>query len=163
MGYIDKSLMDGEHIVYRTRIHWAIFLGPIILFAISLILASGASEGAKALFGFLFFIPAIWLISAAISRRTAEFGITNKRVLIKTGFIKRNSVETLLLKVEGIEVNQGILGRILNFGTVVIRGTGGSYNPFKKIADPIEFRKIAQEQINKAQSGVFSPPPPINP
>jgi len=80
---------------------------------------------------------------------TSEFGITDKRVLIKTGFIQRNSHEILLSKVEAIKVNQGLLGRMLDFGTIALTGTGGTQDPFKNIVKPLEFRKQAQEQISK--------------
>ena len=149
MGYIDKNLMDGEKIIYRTKLHWIVFLGPLILFLIGIILMldqKTAPGGA-----IFFFVAIIWVIAAIISRATSEFGISDKRVLIKVGWISRNSLETLLTKVEGIQVKQGILGRIFKYGTIVISGTGGTHNPFKKITDPITFRKIAQEQINKAQ------------
>ena len=118
----------------------------------------------------LLFIPAIWLFSlggniakilayilmvgvlgtgliAVIERRTSEFAVTNKRVLIKTGLIRRHSLETLLSKIESIGVDQSILGRILGFGTIVISGTGGSKEPFHRIADPMMFRRRVQEQI----------------
>jgi len=149
MGYIDKNLMQGEKIIYRTKLHWILFLGPVILFVIGIILMfnhDSAPAGA-----ILLFVAIIWVIAGLISRATSEFGIRDKRVLIKVGWIRRDSLETLLTKVEGIQVKQGILGRILNCGTIVISGTGGTHSPFKKITDPITFRKIAQEQINKAQ------------
>ena len=143
MGYIDKNLMDGEKIIYRTKLHWIVFLGPVILFLIGIILMfdqKAAPGGA-----IFFFVAVIWVIAAIISRATSEFGISDKRVLIKVGWISRNSLETLLTKVEGIQVKQGILGRIFKYGTIVISGTGGTHNPFKKITDPITFRKVAQK------------------
>jgi uncharacterized membrane protein YdbT with pleckstrin-like domain len=87
----------------------------------------------------LLFIPAVWLYFVG--------AVTNKRVLIKTGLIRRHSLETLLSKIESIGVAQSILGRILGFGTIVISGTGGSKEPFHKIADPMQFRRRVQEQI----------------
>ncbi len=92
-------------------------------------------------------IAAIAGISAIIKYSTSEFGITSKRVLIKTGLIRRNSVEVLLNKVEGIQVNQNITGRILGYGSVTVSGTGGTKDPFNKISSPLEFRKKVQEQI----------------
>ena len=86
-----------------------------------------------------------------ITYSTSEFGVTNKRVLVKVGFIKRHSLETLLTKVEGISVDQGILGRILGYGSIVITGTGGTKEPFHKINAPFEFRKQVQEQIATVQ------------
>ena len=86
-------------------------------------------------------------LSAIIERRSSEFAVTNKRVLIKTGLIRRHSLETLLSKIESIGVAQSLLGRILGFGTIVISGTGGSKEPFHRIADPLMFRRRVQEQI----------------
>jgi len=150
MGYIDKNLTDGEQIIYRTKLHWIVFLGPIIFFALGIF--SVSDQKYAPLGGVFLFIAIIWALASSISRATSEFGISNKKVLIKVGWIKRNSLETLLPKVESIQVEQGILGRIFNFGTIIIRGTGGTHNPFKKMSDPLTFRKIAQEQINKTQS-----------
>src|SRR5205085_1676191 len=84
-----------------------------------------------------------------IRYKTSDFVLTNKRVLVKVGFIRRTSVETFLQKVEGIQVDQSIAGRILNFGTIVICGTGGSRDYFARIANPLEFRKRVQQQIEQ--------------
>jgi len=102
--------------------------------------------------GALFLLLAILTgIASFIRYSTSEFGITNKRVLAKVGFIRRNSLEVLLSKVEGIQVNQGILGRILGFGSIVVSGTGGTKDPFHKISAPLEFRRRVQEQITAVQ------------
>jgi uncharacterized membrane protein YdbT with pleckstrin-like domain len=150
MGYIDENLMSGEKVVYRTKLHWIVFLRPIIFIILAFIFLASGKKIAPV--GRLFFLIAIvWEVLAFISFKTSEFGITNKRVLIKVGFIRRNSLETLLQKVEGIQVNQGILGRIFNYGTILIKGTGGTINPFHKIEAPMEFRKKVQEQIASIQ------------
>ena len=86
-------------------------------------------------------------IPAWIDRATSEFAVTNKRVIIKVGWIRRRSLETLLTKVEGIEVNQGIWGRVFDYGTIVITGTGGSKETFARIGAPLLFRRKVQEQI----------------
>jgi len=150
MGYIDQNLMSGEHVVYRTKLHWIVFLWPIIFIILAFVFFASGKE--TAILGTLFFLIAILsAVLAFISLKTSEFGVTNKRVLIKVGFIRRNSLETLLQKVEGIQVNQGILGRIFNYGTILIKGTGGTSNPFHKIEAPMEFRKKVQEQIASIQ------------
>ena len=110
MGYIDDNLMSGEQVIYRTRLHWMVFLGPIIFAVIAVMFFAVRSA---AVGGFFFLLVIIWGISVFISFKTSEFGITNKRVLFKIGFIRRSSLEILLTKIEGIQVNQGILGRIL--------------------------------------------------
>jgi uncharacterized membrane protein YdbT with pleckstrin-like domain len=90
-------------------------------------------------------------ITSLIARATSEFAITNKRVLIKTGWIRRYSLETLLTKVESIRVDQSVLGRMLDYGTVIINGTGGSKESFHKIAEPMMFRRRVQDQISASE------------
>jgi uncharacterized membrane protein YdbT with pleckstrin-like domain len=143
--------MDGEELFYSTKLHWMVFMRPIFLFLLSIFLFFFPVFGLDidVFFGITSLLFAIILgVSSFISFKTSEFGITNKRVLFKVGFIKRSSLETLLVKVEGIKVSQGILGRIFNYGTIVITGTGGSHSPFHRIENPLEFRKKVQEKIN---------------
>lgn len=89
-----------------------------------------------------------WL-TAFVSYQTSEYGLTNKRVLVKVGFIKRQSLEIFLQKIEGIKVNQSIFGRFFGYGTIIIIGTGGTQNFFSLIQDPLVYRKKVQEQIEK--------------
>lgn len=140
MSYIEKNLLNGESILYRAKLHWVVFLWPVIWFIVGMIFIAS--------FGALFLLIAIVTgLVSFLSYTTSEFGITNKRVIVKVGFIRRNSLEVLLNKVEGIQVNQGILGRILDFGSITVSGTGGTKDPFHKINAPLEFRKRVQEQI----------------
>ena len=139
--------MPGEQIVHRANLHWLVFLLPILLFIAAIWLFSVGGNIAKFLAVFLIVGVLVTGLIAVIERRTSEFAVTNKRVLIKTGLIRRHSLETLLGKIESIGVAQSILGRILGFGTIVISGTGGSKEPFHKIADPMMFRRRVQEQI----------------
>jgi uncharacterized membrane protein YdbT with pleckstrin-like domain len=148
MSYIEQNLMTGENILYRGRLHWVVFLWPAIWFVIAIIFfASGVAAA-----GGLFLLGAVVTgIVSFVTYTTSEFGITNKRVIVKVGFIRRNSLEVLLTKVEGIQVNQGILGRILDFGSIAVTGTGGTRDPFHNIDAPLEFRRKVQEQIASAQ------------
>lgn len=150
MSYIEKNLMNGESILYRGKLHWVVFLWPIIWFIVAIIFFSSGGDAAAA--GSLFILIAIATgIASFINFKTSEFGVTNKRVIVKVGFIRRNSLEVLLTKVESIQVNQGILGRILGFGSITVSGTGGTKDPFHKIDAPLEFRKKTQEQIAAVQ------------
>jgi uncharacterized membrane protein YdbT with pleckstrin-like domain len=96
--------------------------------------------------GFFLLVGIIWFINALIRYLTSEFAITNKRIIIKVGLIKRITLEMNREKIESIGVDQGILGRIFNYGTIVISGTGSTKQIFKAIVNPIQFRKIAQEK-----------------
>ena len=109
----------------------------------------GAEEKYMSLATLVFLLAIYWLIKALIQFISSEFALTNKRVLLKHGFIKRDSLETLLSKIEGIQLQQGIFGRLFDYGTIVIIGMGGTKNPFHKIQKPMEFRKVVQEQISK--------------
>ena len=147
MSYVEKNLMPGEQIEDRANLHWLVFILPTLLFIAAIWLFSLGGNIAKFLALILIVGVLVTGLHAVIERMTSEFAVTNKRVLIKTGLIRRHSLETLLGKIESIGVAQSILGRILGFGTIVISGTGGSKEPFHRIANPMMFRRRVQEQI----------------
>jgi uncharacterized membrane protein YdbT with pleckstrin-like domain len=128
MSYVENNLIQGEQIVYRAELHWIIFIWPVIF--------------SFALIG----VP--WLIAAIFQKKTTEMAVTNKRVIIKTGIISRRTIEMNLSKIENIEVNQSIIGRIFGYGIITIVGTGGTHEPFKNVSQPLDFRKsvLAQGQ-----------------
>lgn len=158
MGFVDNNLMAGERVVYRTHLSKAIFILPAILAVPGLFMLAWALKIAFAsptpLLSLPLFVFSILLLSmfafVYIKYITSEFAVTNKRVLIKLGLIRRETLENLLQKIEGIHVEEGLLGRIFNYGTIFIKGTGGTSNPFKTINAPFEFRKQVQEQIEKS-------------
>ena len=161
MSYVDKNLMDGEQVFYRARRHWTIFGGAIFFLCAGLLVSIGvriwgqqewAGNVSNVALALGILLAMIKAIPAWIDRATSEFAVTNKRVIIKVGWIKRRSLETLLTKVEGIEVNQGIWGRVFDYGTIIITGTGGSKEPFERIGAPLIFRRKVQEQILALQS-----------
>ena len=99
--------------------------------------------------GYIFTSPTLLsAISAVITYLTTEFALTNKRIIAKSGLVRRRSVELLLPKVESIGVDQPILGRILDYGTITVTGTGGTKEPFGTIAEPMELRKRVNAQIS---------------
>jgi uncharacterized membrane protein YdbT with pleckstrin-like domain len=150
MGYLDDHLLDGERIVYRARLHWTIFIIPILIVLLGLALGIVLRMYEPAywyLGAILAGIGLLLAIGPAINYTSTEFAVTNKRVLSKTGFIERESDETLLSKVEAVGVDQGILGRLLNFGTVTITGSGGTEDLFPRISYPLELRRQIQNQV----------------
>jgi uncharacterized membrane protein YdbT with pleckstrin-like domain len=100
--------------------------------------------------GFLFTIGVCSLIIAFIVDQSSEFAVTNKRVILKTGFIKRKFCEIQLNKSEGLQIEEGVMGRMLGYGKVRIT-SGGVVEIFSPIAKPFEFKK----QINNAIEGSF--------
>jgi uncharacterized membrane protein YdbT with pleckstrin-like domain len=162
MSYINETLMTDEVVLYRAKPHWIIFtpaLGWLFLALLILLLAPSYYFANVALYGNYtlsdivgFIVLIIAIISgliAYVSYQTSEYGITNKRILMKIGFISRVSVEILLQRVESIQVYQSIAGRIFNYGSIVISGTGGSKDPFYSIPDPLLFRRYAQQQLQQ--------------
>lgn len=153
-SYLEKHLMADEQIVYRTKLHWKIFWKAIAFVAAAAIywiavLATGP--------GGLWFFPAVLLLAAAvifalpagIRRWVTEFAVSNRRVLIRTGIIRRDSIEMLLEKVENIAVVQDFWDRLLNSGDITITGTGGGEQFFDDIADPLLLRTRVQEQVTQ--------------
>jgi uncharacterized membrane protein YdbT with pleckstrin-like domain len=92
----------------------------------------------------LLVIPIAIVASAVLGVKTSELVITDRRVLIKVGFIRRQTFEMFISKIESVAVTQGVMGRFFNYGTVEIRGTGGSSESFGTIAAPLQFRDAIQ-------------------
>ena len=92
-------------------------------------------------------IGLVLMLPPWIKSSSSEFAITNKRVLIKVGLIRRHSLELLLQKVEGIGVDQGFLGRVLGYGTITVSGVGGTKEAFRMISNPLEFRRQVQASL----------------
>jgi len=154
MSYIHKSLLDGEEILYLTRRHKIIFTYPVLWLLVSAILFGikyffvFKPEVNYALVIFSGIFLAISLIHALViwvNYLCAEFGITNQRVIVKEGFLKRKTIEVFLKSVESVQVDQSIWGRILNFGTVIVSGTGGVTDPLNMIRKPLDFKKQVQQ------------------
>ena len=151
MGYVDQNLLPGERVIYRAKLHPIIF-APAVFFALVgvFFVAVGSIEktvGGFAILGVFFLLVAgLLALTRYIRIATSEFAITDKRVLIKVGLVRRHTLELLLAKVETVGVDQSVLGRLLNYGTIIVTGTGGTKEPFRAIAKPLEFRKQVQAQ-----------------
>lgn len=118
-SYVNKHLINNENVVFETKLHWVIFFSLRSIFTLT--------------------------IYAWLERWLSEYVITNRRIIIKTGFIARNTFEMNLSKIESVNVEQSIMGRILNYGSITIIGSGGTRETFHNIAHPLEFRKSFQE------------------
>lgn len=155
MSYIEKNLMDGENILYRAKLHWVVFLWPAIWFIVAILFfISGTDTDAAVIAGYVFTaIAIVKAIEAFIIFSTSEFGVTDNRVIAKAGFIRRNTIEIFISKIEAIQVNQDVLGRILGYGSITVSGTGGIRDPFDNISNPLGLKRKIQEQIAVVQKG----------
>jgi len=146
--YIDEILQPGEKVLYSTNAHWIFYLPAIagwIVALMLLILSRVTSVDSLTLLCWaaaaVVAIAALyWTFRAWFHRWTTETDVTNMRVVHKTGFIKRRSFEMALDKVESVDVDQSILGRILNYGDVTIMGVGEGRETIRTIASPLAFR-----------------------
>ena len=157
MSFIEKHLLPGEQVLYSSKKHWKIFLPATLLlaFGVAFLVLYLIHQDLKLLMyaGItLAILAAILLMPPLIEYLGTEFGVTNKRILIKVGLIRRHSIEILLDKVEGVQVDQGVMGRIFNYGSVLISGLGGTRESFRDVARPLEFRRRVQESINPLPS-----------
>jgi uncharacterized membrane protein YdbT with pleckstrin-like domain len=157
MRYVEKSLTEGEMIVYTTRRHWVVLIGP----------AAGAGLLALAGIALLFEKDFLWIggvillavaagifISGLLRRYGFEFAVTNKRVIYCKGILSIATDELFLDKIESVLVTQGLLGRWWGYGSLSVRGTGGSWEPFSYVADPLLLRRRIQEQIERRSAPV---------
>jgi hypothetical protein len=163
MSYVEQHLIEGEKVIYATGLHWSVLIRScalgllfgasgvalLVLYARNHSDASGASTATMAGGIILLVVAGASILEGIIRRNATEMAVTNKRVVVKVGFATRRTIELLLQKVESIGVEEPMMGRLLGYGTVVIHGTGGTPEPFDRVAHPLEFRKQVQQQIEK--------------
>lgn len=149
MSYLDKVLQPGEAVLVRGRLHWIIYLPSYLAMAVAAALAiwarlalsqSSMAMAAYAVAGLLFVFGLVGFLGRMIVKLTTEFGVTDHRVIVKRGFISLHTVEMNVDKVESVDVDLTILGRILGYGTVTVHGVGARWDPIPRIADPLGFR-----------------------
>ena len=146
--YIDHILQPGEKVLYSTNAHWVFYLPAFAAWIAALVLLilsrSTTAEGLVLLClsasAVVALVALYWTAKAWFHRWTTETDVTNLRIVHKTGFIKRRTFEMALDKVESVDVNQSILGRILNYGDVTILGVGEGKETISTIASPLDFR-----------------------
>lgn len=167
MSQVEKNLMEGEKVAYSTRLHWIVLVGPLALWAlfaapgVALLVASAnrsgdpnASAQSMMIAGVaLLVIAAVILVRGILTRNAVQMAVTNKRVIAKVGIVTRRTVDMLLSRVESVGVEESVMGRMLGYGTVTLRGTGGTPESFNKIAHPLEFRTQVQQQIDGQTKG----------
>jgi uncharacterized membrane protein YdbT with pleckstrin-like domain len=147
MSYIQKVMQPGETLIYRTKLHWLIYAQAIVFAGLAVAAAAAGYALGTDFENIAFIVAGIFLLLAVISaivsaikRVTTELAVTDHRVIFKRGVISRYTIEMARARVESVDVEQSIAGRIFNYGTILVRGTGGSLEPFPNIEDPLRFR-----------------------
>jgi len=163
LSYVEQHLIPGESIQYQTKLHWIVMAGHTVIaillallaIAIPTVWASFASKvKGHSIPGAVYFGALVCVVAAGalffigiLRRNATEMAVTSKRVIVKTGIAELRTVEILLSRIESVAVDEPALGRLLGYGTVIVRGTGGTPETFEKIYHPLEFREQVQRQI----------------
>jgi len=144
MGYVDKILEPGEAVRYRTTVSWTVYANGICV---------GLAALAAAYAGFKFAIPWLYLVAAALAliacfalafgllkRISTEIAVTDRRIIFKRGLIRRHTIEMNMQKIESVDVDQTLLGRLLDYGDVTVRGSGSTFERLNFIDAPLRLR-----------------------
>jgi uncharacterized membrane protein YdbT with pleckstrin-like domain len=165
MGYVERHLLPNEQVLYKTRLHWILFLRSVLVMVVGLVLTILLWRVPDP--GWLWYIGlvviaagAFWFMVHLIEVMTSEFAVTTTRLIFKVGLIARYTTELLLAKVESIGVNQGLAGRLFNYGDLTVTGTGGAREIFHRVGDPIGFRNHVQQASVTRESGETGKAPP---
>jgi uncharacterized membrane protein YdbT with pleckstrin-like domain len=138
MEYINDSLLPGEKIIFRAKVSWA----PLIIPGLVLAVLTWVSFVLNKYAGIFFLLVVLFtILRSVLALASVEFALTNSRIIAKSGILKQHSLEMLIQKVESVAVSQSLGGRIFNFGSLTVIGTGGTRETFKPISNPMELRK----------------------
>jgi uncharacterized membrane protein YdbT with pleckstrin-like domain len=162
MSYINRVLQSGEQIVYASKLHWIVYLWGWLVVALGLLgvvlLPRDVAYGLFLYASLLVCGAGLGVLALAwIKRVTTEIAVTNKRLIFKEGFISRRTMEMNMDKIESVDVNQSVLGRIFDYGTIVVRGTGAGLEPLKRIDAPIELRNSVMTTSSSAAAAAPRP------
>jgi uncharacterized membrane protein YdbT with pleckstrin-like domain len=138
MSYVREVLQPGEEIRFRTNVHWFVYLPALVMFVVGIAFALWYTAAASQ--HLMLLILAGLSAVAGVLRFGTEIAVTDRRVIYKTGLVQRDTTEINMAKIESVDVSQSILGRVFDFGTLTIRGTGETIEALRNIASPLQFR-----------------------
>jgi len=136
-SYVDEVLAPGERIAARARFHWTTYFWPIFWTVLTL--------------GVGIILTGPWMLVIWIRQKSTDLVVTDRRLIHKTGLIGREVIEHRLSKIETINIDQSVMGRLLNYGSVSVTGTGVSTIAFSRIADPLGFKRAIEAVVHRAQ------------
>jgi uncharacterized membrane protein YdbT with pleckstrin-like domain len=146
MGYVDKNIAADENILYRAEIHWIVYKPAIALLILFTALFGAAAarpelnKYSAMVGGIGLLVALVAFIQAWIDRMTTEIAVTTRRVIVKVGLIRRTVMEMHANRIESLVVRQSVFGRILDYGTVIVKGTGAGIEPVQNVACPLKLR-----------------------
>jgi uncharacterized membrane protein YdbT with pleckstrin-like domain len=164
--YLEKSLQGDEKVIYSAELHWIVYhIGATITLIGALFgkyapklmhlylgqkIADIAAKPVSYIAIGIIVVGALHLFFGFIRQISTELIITNHRVIAKYGFISVTTYELMLYKVEGANIEQSITGRLLGYGTVMVKGTGGGISPIDHVANPYKFHACLMQVLETA-------------
>ncbi|MEO1048426.1 MAG: PH domain-containing protein [Pseudomonadota bacterium] len=141
MSYLNKVVGPDETVIHVAKVHWVVYLRGLTVIALGIGLGAAVNEYFYALcaLGLLMLIPG-WFYSF-----TTELAVTDRKAVAKWGLLRRQTIEQRLSTIDSVRVNQSILGRLLNYGTIEVTGSGFSITPMRDIADPLAIRRAVEK------------------
>jgi uncharacterized membrane protein YdbT with pleckstrin-like domain len=164
--FVSKNFMADENIVYITKLHWiiyvkalvAVLIGVVMIIVIPIFGETGVKNTLVLPGIIVIVIGVLYGIYLNVLIKTSEFVVTNKRVIMKKGIISTTTLEVLFSKAESISTYQSIGGKLFGYGNIAVIGSGGTKNVFYLIEKPFEFRKAAQDEIDRTQRSMKQGP-----
>jgi len=149
--YLDRYLTTQEKLVYRTGLHWIVF-SPALFFSLAFVIVVNVQKlDGIMLFASVVVSLGLW-VYAYLRFLTTDFVITNQRILVKVGWVRVRVAELSLGRVEGVRVEQSILGRIFDYGSIIVTGVGGSYNGLESVDQPKAFSQALQSLVSNTST-----------
>lgn len=148
MAYYTQVLQPDEKVLVVGRLHWSMYLRGVGVLAVALALLLWADRLSDPIWqryarlagSVVGVLGILLMLGAWIRRRSTEIVVTDKRVIYKRGLLSRHTVEMNISKIETVDVEQGLAGRIWGFGTLLIRGTGAGFEPLEGVGSPLRIR-----------------------
>lgn len=166
MSYIEGSLLKNEEVVFLSKPHWVVFVPSMIVVLLAILIwifgpfyFKGSIDLNVSMLRSLRFSDLLALFAVAIAVYSSikatvvyyasEYGITNKRIVMKRGFLQRDVLELFIRRLEAVNISQTIMGRLCGYGTLIVVGTGGTRDYFTDIPYPTHFRRLIQQQMDR--------------
>ncbi len=148
MAYYTRVLQPDERVLVIGRLHWSIYIRAILVLVVAFAILVGSfwlqdaqpQSIVQLVAGLVALVGLLMMLGVAIRRHATEIVVTDKRVIFKRGIIARHTVEMNVAKIETVDVEQGLLARMFDYGTVIIRGTGSGFEPLRAVGDPLAIR-----------------------
>jgi uncharacterized membrane protein YdbT with pleckstrin-like domain len=161
--YVQDSLGKNEQVEYTARLSLWGYVGSFLLGGVFLLILFSVfvaflfmpdhTVGSATFFLALCLLPALLIVMPLWARKSTELAITNNRLISKYGIFSTHALEIRLERIETVRVKQGLMGKLLNYGDILVTGTGTTFDPIPKISAPLAFRAALNQAMETRSAG----------